>query len=74
MHKQAYVTPRNSLDLNTWKIVCMVFTMKFVWSIHVCMYSTRVSMGVGGGVPPPAQSEKLKGVENEQNRILYRSF
>ena len=36
--------------------------------------STRVSMGVGGGVPPPAQSKKLKGVENEQNRILYGSF
>ena len=36
--------------------------------------STRVSMGVEGGVPPPAQIEKLKGVENEQNRILYGSF
>ena len=68
--------PRNSLDLDTWKIVCIVYTMKFVWSIRLCMYmymytvtvtvmfigklSTRVSMGMW--------------VKNEQNRILYGSF
>ena len=48
--------------------ICMEYT---------CMYvqlSIRVSMGVGGGVPPPAQSEKQKGVENEQNLIFYGSF
>ena len=69
----------------------MVFTMKFVWSIRVCMYmytvtvtfigeileysiQELVSMGMAGGVPPYVQSEKLKGVENEQIMIFIWLF
>ena len=36
--------------------------------LRILEYSIQVlvSMGVGGGVPPHVQSEKLKGVENSK--------
>ena len=55
--------------------ICMGYNIMCMYvHVHIGKLSTRVSVGVGGGVHPPAHSEKLKGDENEQNRILYGSF
>ena len=76
MHEQASVTPRNPLEIKHlennmhgfhYKIcreyMCMYVHVHYhnhVYWRDLRKLSTRVSMGVGGGVLSPAQSEKLK--------------